>query len=54
MMDVYLDRKQNRKVGKKKRKWGNDEGDGDLRSLESLDDIPFTNMMGEVTNVAEA
>ena len=40
--------------GKKKRKWGNDEGDKNLASLEGLDDIPFADMLGEVTNVAEA
>ena len=54
MMDVCLDRKQNGKVGKKKRKWWNDERDKILVSLEGLDGIPFTDMLGEVTNVAEA
>ena len=53
-MDDYLDRQQKAMVGKKKRKWGCDKGGGNLRLLEGLDDIPFANMMGEVTNVAEA
>ena len=54
MMDVCLDRKQNGKVGKKKRKWENDEGCENLVSLEGLDDILFTDMLGEITNAAEA
>ena len=54
MMDVCSDGQQIVMVGKKKRKWGHDEGDKNLRSLEGLDDIRFANMMGEVTNVAEA
>ena len=54
MMDDCSNGQQNTMVGKKKRKWGCDEGDGNLRLLEGLDDIPFANMMGEVKNVAEA
>ena len=54
MMDDCLDRQQKVMVGKKKRKWGNDKRDGNLRLLEGLDDILFANMMGEVTNAAKA
>ena len=54
MMDDCLDRQQKAMVGKKKRKWGDNEGDKNLVSLEGLDDTPFANTMGEVTNAAEA
>ena len=54
MMDDHLVRQQKAMVGKKKRKWKHGKGDGNLRLLEGLDGVPFTNMMGEFMNVAEA